>query len=162
MRWTGAPAGVTTKTRCTAWLPGARGRLCGSPPGWRPKRGAPLACSGRRTCRVMLPMDFFQSLRDTRSSKGRRACRVMLPMEQTDVAALAFRAMPLPRGADPINRSCRFICRICYHFPFGVDQNARIREKYIRYAPLPWGWSPRLWNAKPACAGYGGLFTQRA
>jgi hypothetical protein len=41
-------------------------------------------------------------------------------MEQTDVAALAFRAMPLPRGADPINRSCRFICRICYHFPLRV------------------------------------------
>jgi hypothetical protein len=57
-------------------------------------------------------------------------------------------------------------------------------EKYIRYAPLAVGLkpsaiecearlrglyriissktiSPRLWKAKPACAGYGGLFTQR-
>jgi len=34
--------------RRTARLPGVQGGLCGSPQGWRPKRGALLDCPARR------------------------------------------------------------------------------------------------------------------
>ena len=70
-----------------------------------------------------------------------------------------FRSTALAVGLMEIENIFRSTALAAGLKPSAMQGEARLRGLYrIIYSKTI---SPRLWNAKPACAGYGGLFPQR-